>query len=96
MIPPPCWCFNYLPAIRMSLMLHRHPMQHPPGVEMLFPVGNALGMAAENFTVIVPCVTPPPLPQFGVGFQSLLLIVCSDSRLLMLLVREGSTPQGST
>lgn len=33
-------CFNYLLAIRVSEMVDGHPLQHPPGVEVHFPVAN--------------------------------------------------------
>lgn len=43
MIPSPCllWlCFYYLLAVRVSVMLDRYPLQHPPGMEVHFPVAN--------------------------------------------------------
>lgn len=89
MVPLPCWWLDYLPAIRMSLMVGRHPIQHPPGLEVPFPVGNPLGMAAEDLCTL-PCVT------VWSGAPKPLLSVCSDSWLLMLLGREESTPQSST
>lgn len=95
MIPPPCWCFNHVPAIRMSLMVDMHPIQHLPGLEVLFPVGNPSGMAEEDFTVIVHtalCHSSSSVTVWS-GAPEPLLAVCSDSRLLMLLGREDQ-PHG--
>lgn len=76
----------------------RCPLQHPPGLEMLFPVGNPLGMAAEDLTVIVHtalCHSSSFVTVWS-GAPKPLLAVCNDSWLLKLLLREESTPQGPT
>lgn len=84
-------------------MVARHPLQHPAGVEVPFPVANVALMlpsrtAAEDSMVITytaishssSVASPSMSLERGPVSPESLLTLCNDS----WLVREGSKPRG--